>query len=492
MWSFEGLDPFQARTARLAAWQSLGIDPFPALTPVAHDVAAARALADGFAPEQFGEEVTVHGRLMALRGQGALLFADLRDASGQIQILFQKDSLSEEWFERLQLLDLGDIVSVTGLIGISRRGEVSVRATSWVLLTKSMRPLPDSWKGLSDTETRFRQRYVDLIANPDVRERFVKKSKAISAIRHFMEGHGFLEVETPVLEPIPGGADAEPFITHHNALDVDYYLRISLELYQKRLIVGGFEKIFEIGRVFRNEGISPQHLQEFTNMEFYWAYASCEDLYAFTEGLYRAIVQAAFGTLQVQRGEHALDFSKPFPKRSYVELVEEFTGINVLTATDEELAAGARSYGANPGPGDGRGRLMDLLYKKSVRPHLIQPQFITDVPTAFSPLAKRLPSNPDLTDRVLVLVDGAEVGNGFSELNDPIDQRQRFEEQEKLREAGDAEAQHFDHDFVRALEYGMAPTAGFGLGIDRFLTILFDLDTIREMVLFPMLRPEKE
>ena len=494
MSQFTDLDPFEARRAKLAALQAAGIDPYPPHVPDFEPIKEVRTKGNHLLPEgevaDFG--VGVAGRVMALRGQGAVIFMDVRDESGKIQVLAKKDSVPAELFERLELLDLGDFIWVHGPLFVTKRGELTIDLHDWKVLSKALRPLPDLWKGLQDPEQRQRQRYAELLVNEKTKENFVLRSKFVYHLRNFLSEHGFAEVETPVLEQIPGGADAEPFVTHHNALDVDYYLRISLELHLKRLIVGGFDKVYELGRVFRNEGLSPQHLQEFTMLEFYWAYANYEDLMTFVEKMYSTVIEKTFGTLEIQRGEHVLNFAGPWPRVSYVELLKRYAGVDILTISDEELVEVIKKHRVDTDISLGRGRLMDQLYKKTVRPNLIQPQFVIDVPVEFSPLAKRKPSDPRLTERILVLIDGAEIGNGFSELNDPIDQRSRFEEQEKLRLAGDAEAQRMDEDFLRALEYGMPPTAGFGVGIDRWLAILLDVDSIRETVFFPTMRPERE
>ncbi|MEI6478441.1 MAG: lysine--tRNA ligase [bacterium] len=496
MYQFEGLDPFEARRAKLQAWYDAGIDPYPATVPEHDSVSSVRDSGNHLLGMGEGARleggVSVAGRIYSLRGQGGLYFVDLQDESGKIQLMLKKDIISEEWFERIQLLDLGDFIHASGPLFVTKRGELTVEVKDWTILTKALRPMPDLWKGLQDVEQRQRQRYAELIVSSDVRERFAKRSRYVAAMRRFLTEKGFIEVETPTLEEIPGGADAEPFVTHHNALDVDLFLRISPELHLKRLIVGGFDKVFEIGRAYRNEGISPQHLQEFTTMEFYWAYADYTQLMDLVEEMYRYIIQETFGTLQLQRGEHVLDFSGPWPRTSYQELLRQYAGIDILTITDEELVETVKKYRVDTDLSLGRGRLMDQLYKKTVRPNLIQPQFIIDHPLEFSPLAKKHADNPKITQRFQLLIDGAELGNAFSELNDPIDQRERFEEQEKLRLAGDPEAQRMDKDFLRALEYGMPPTGGYGGGIDRALAIFMDLESIREIVFFPTMRPEPE
>jgi len=502
MAQFADLDPFAARLAKLQAWRDLGVDPYPAHVPAHVRIQEAREAGSGLT-EELGPEKAVTGRLKALRGQGALFFADLHDATGKIQLLFKKDALSAELFDRLELLDLGDFIWVSGNLFMSKRGELTLEVHEWSILTKTLHPLPDLWRGLQDVEQRQRQRYAELIVSDEARERFQKRSRLVSSLRRFMEQHSFIEVETPVFEQIPGGADAEPFVTHHNALDVDFYLRIALELHLKRLVVGGFERVFEIGRVFRNEGMDTQHLQEFTMFELYWAYASYEELMPFIQEMYQTALMETFGTLQFERGEHVLNFEGEFPRVSYVQLLKDYAGINILEASDEELIDCIVKHGLKTGGGAnqeaqadelkklGRGRLFDLLYKKTVRPHLIQPQFVVDFPVEFSPLAKRKANDSRLTERFVFLCDGSEVGNAFTELNDPIDQRGRLEAQEKLRLAGDPEAQRMDEDFLRALEHGMPPTTGFGVSIDRLFALASGVESVRETVLFPTMRPEK-
>lgn len=492
MYRFDDLDPFAARRAKLAEWRKLGIDPYPAETPPHDLIKTARQSGNHLVGEDRLEGGTaVAGRIRALRGQGALFFVDVEDATGKLQLLLKKDALKEELFDRIELLDLGDFIWAQGVLFISRRGELTLEVHDWQILSKSLHPLPDAWKGLQDIELRQRQRYVDLLTNETTKDRFLKRSQAVAETRAFMHENGFIEVETPVLEHIPGGADAEPFMTHHNALDTDFYLRISLELHLKRLVAGGFDRVFEIGRVFRNEGISPQHLQEFTMFEFYWAYASYLQGMEFVEKLYARVIEKTYGSLQIERGEHVLDFTPTWPRVSYVELLKQYAGVDVMAVSDEELASHLQKHGIETDIKLGRGRMLDQLYKKTVRPNLIQPQFVIDFPIEFSPLAKKKKDDPRLTERFVVVVDGVEVGNAFSELNDPIDQKERFEEQEKLRIKGDPEAQRMDTDFLRAMEYGMPPMTGFGVGIDRLVAILSGVESVRETVLFPTMRPEQ-
>lgn len=491
MYRFDGLDPFAARRAKLQALIEAGVNPYPPRVSEHLNVAQAREQGNQLAEGAISPGVGVAGRIMALRGQGALFFIDLRDQSGNIQLLLKKDSLNEELFDRIELLDLGDFIWVHGPLFITKRGELTVEVQDWQILSKALRPLPDLWKGLQDIEQRQRQRYAELIVSDTARERFTKRSLFVQSLRRFLEEKSFLSVETPVLEPIPGGADAEPFITHHNALDVDFYLRISLELYLKRLVVGGLEKVYELGPVFRNEGISPQHLQEFTMLEVYWAYSGYQDMMTLVEQMYAAAIEQTFATLDITRGEDVLHFQTPWPRVAYVDLFREYLGFDVLTVSDEELLEHVKNNKLEIDLSVGRGRLMDQLYKKAIRPHLKQPQFVIDIPVDFSPLAKRKPEDSRLTERFLVLIGGTEVGNAFTELNDPIDQRSRFEEQEKLRAAGDTEAQRLDEDYLRAMEYGMPPISGFGVSIERLLYVLMDVENIRETVFFPTMRPEE-
>lgn len=427
---------------------------------------------------------------MAIRGHGGSSFVDLVDESGRIQLFFSKDKLPKTSYQLLALLDIGDFIQVEGKVDKTQAGEITIFISDFKLLTKSLRPIPPSFYGLKDTETRLRKRYVDLIANPEVKDIFVKKAKFWTAVRNFLTENGFTEVETPALEAIPGGADATPFVTHHNALNQDFYLRISLELYQKRLLVAGFEKIFEIGKIFRNEGIDQEHLQDYLQMEFYWAYADYENLMSFVEDYYRFIVRETFGSTKTQSASHVLDWSQKWPKVDYMDSFKQETGMDLAKKPKlEDLYKLAEKVGAKPTKKLGEGRLIDLIYKKTVRPKLIQPTLLINHPVSVSPLAKRDDENPLTVQRVQVLAAGTEVGNGWSELNDPIDQKERFEQQQELRKAGDTEAQMYDHDFVEALEYGMPPSAGFGLS-QRLFAILVD-KPIRETVFFPTVKPEK-
>ncbi len=470
----------QAKINKLTSIRELGIDPYPAKFDKLHSCTQAKTME--------GEKVVIAGRLRSLRGHGGSLFADLTDQNGKIQLFFSRDLVGGEKFDLLKLLDLGDFIGVTGEVFKTQAGEITVKVADFTLLTKSIMPLPEKFHGLADMETRLRQRYLDLMVNPEIREMFLKKSKFWAAVRKFLTDKDFTEVETPVLESVPGGADATPFITHHNALDTDFYLRISLELHLKRLLVGGFERVFEIGRVFRNEGIDAEHLQDYTLMEFYWAYADYNDLMVMIEQMYKYLVEQTTGGLKTTYRGLEIDWSGDWPKFDYCELFEKHTGLDPTKASVEELFTKAQELKLKPEENLGKARLMDLIYKNTVRPTLIQPCFLINSPVEISPLAKRNTSNPKITQRMHPMAGGTELGNGFSELNDALDQRERFIEQQSLREAGDDEAQMFDEDFVTALEYGMPPTAGFGMS-ERFFAFLMD-KPIRECIFFPPMRKE--
>lgn len=470
----------QARLEKLNQLRNLGINPYPAQADKKQLVAEAR--------ESLGKEVKTAGRLRAFRGHGGSTFADLEDESGRIQLFFSRNELGGEKYKLLKLFDIGDFIGVSGEVFETQAGEISIRVLDFGLLAKSLRPLPEKWHGLTDIETRLRKRYLDLVMNPQVREMFVKKARFWQAIRKFMVENGFLEVETPALEVVPGGADARPFVTHHYTLDIDLYLRISLELHLKRLIVGGYEKVFEVGRVFRNEGIDAEHLQDYTAMEFYWSYADYEDLMDFLEKLYQFVVKEVTGGLKTIHQGREIDWAGRWPRLDYNELLRERAGIDPLKTSLEELFEKAKELSLNPDKSLGRGRLIDLIYKKTVRPALVQPCFLINLPVEISPLAKRKEDNPEVTERLLIVADGSEMGNGFSELNDPIDQKERFLEQQRLRDAGDEEAQMIDLDYVEALEYGMPPTAGFGMS-ERLFSFLMD-KPMRETVFFPPMRHE--
>lgn len=472
----------KTRLVKLEKIKKLGIDPYPAKSNKKNSISDCLNL--------LGKTVSTAGRIMAIRAHGGSSFMDLVDESGRIQLFFSKDKLPKTSYQLLDLLDIGDFIQVEGKVDKTQAGETTIFISDFKLLTKSLRPIPPSFYGLKDTETRLRKRYVDLIANPQVKDIFVKKAKFWGSVRNFLTENGFTEVETPALELVPGGADATPFVTHHNVLNQDFYLRISLELYQKRLLVAGFEKIFEIGKIFRNEGIDQEHLQDYLQMEFYWAYADYEDLMSFVEDYYRFIVRETFGSTKTQSGNYELDWGQKWPKVDYMDSFKQETGTDLTKKPKlEDLYKLAEKVGAKPTKKLGEARLIDLIYKKTVRPKLIQPSLLINHPVSVSPLAKRDDENLQTVQRVQVLAAGTEVGNGWSELNDPIDQKERFEQQQELRKAGDTEAQMYDHDFVEALEYGMPPAAGFGLS-QRLFAILVD-KPIRETVFFPTIKPEK-
>lgn len=443
--------------------------------------------------ELAGQDVSLAGRIMSKRDQGKAAFIHIQDMAGPIQIYIRMDTVGEENFALILTYDIGDIIGVKGTVFRTQKGEISIRAKEAALLSKSLRPLPEKFHGLTNVETRYRQRYLDLIMNTEVRETFLTRSKIIRTMREYLENKGFLEVETPTLLTIPGGAAARPFVTHHKALDMDLYLRIALELPLKRLIVGGFEKVFEIGRNFRNEGISIKHNPEFTMMELYQAYANYEDIMDLTEDMIVYIVQKVCKKLEVSYQGEWINFAKPWRRLNMLEAIQEYTGIDFATlGSDEEAFLAAKEKGLEINKGDSRGKIINELFEEYVEPNLIQPTFITGHPVEISPLAKRSAVNPQYTDRFEVYIFGRETANAFSELNDPIDQRDRFINQMKERAKGDEEAHMMDEDFVQALEYGLPPTGGLGVGIDRLVMLLTDSASIRDVILFPTMRPREE
>jgi lysyl-tRNA synthetase class 2 len=470
------------RIKKLKNIERLGINPYTAHSNRKQEIAKARKMP--------GKIVTVVGRLKSLRPHGKIAFADLEDITGRMQLFFSQNDTKGEQYEFLTNLDIGDFIEAHGEVFITQAGEITVRVSDYKLLTKSLRPLPSDWYGLKDEELKLRKRYLDTILNSQVKELFIKKSKFWTALRTFLTQKGFLEVETPALEPIAGGADARPFETHHFALKRKLYLRISLELYQKRMLVGGLEKIFEIGKIFRNEGIDAEHLQDYLQMEFYWAYADYEDLMDLTEQMYKFLVKETMGSLKTTYQGNTIDWGKKWQRVDYVEAFKKETGIDLdQEVTEGELQEYAKKHHIPVEKKAGFGRLVDSIYKRTVRPKLIQPTFLINHPVSVSPLAKRMESHPKRVERMQILVGGTEAGNGFSELNDPIDQLNRFKEQQKLRKAGDAEAQMLDMDYVEALEYGMPPAAGFGLS-QRVFAIITD-QPIRNTVFFPPMKDEK-
>ena len=476
----------QVRRNKMQAFIDKGIEPFGRKYDVTHH---AQELLDQF--ETLGEETVVRiaGRLMAVRGHGKASFTVVEDLSGKIQAYFRLDNLGEEKYGEFKLLDIGDIVGVEGTLFKTHRGEITVKVTDFSILAKSLRPLPEKFHGLKDVETRYRQRYLDLIVNPDVRQTFIARTKIIKSIRKYLDDRNFLEVETPVLSPIAGGANARPFITHHNALDIDMYLRIATELYLKRLVVGGLERVYELGRVFRNEGIDIRHNPEFTSIEIYQAYADYNELMDVTEGIVRQAALDACGSTTITYEGTEIDLSS-FRRVTMNDAVLEVTGKDFSKAqTVEEARAMADEVGV---PTEGKNTIGEIMYEvfdEKVESTLVQPTFVTQYPTEVSPLAKRNKENPAFTDRFEAFVYGRELANGFSELNDPIDQEQRFIDQQKARENGDDEAHMMDHDYITALEYGLPPTGGLGIGIDRLVMFLTDSPSIRDVLLFPTMKP---
>ncbi len=477
-------DIIKERRKKLALLRTAKIDPYPA--SIARTSTIAEAVGTFETLEKSKKSISLAGRLRSLRDQGQIAFADIEDESGKVQVVLKGDTLKDLEFWR-SVLDIGDFVSVTGPFFKTKRGEKSIEVHVLQMGAKSLLPLPDKWEGLEDPDLRLRKRYLDLIATPELRELFKKKTLFWSTVRNALKEEGFLEVETPILENVPGGAEAEPFETHHNALDEDFFLRISLELPLKKLLVGGFDNVFEIGRIFRNEGIDREHLQDYTQLEFYWAYHNYEDAMALTEKMYKEIIKNVCGGLTTEFDGKKVDWSKKWPKVDYVTAFKKANDLDPTTATHEELVKKAKALKIEFDKHAGKGRLIDLIFKRT-RQTFIAPCFLVNPPAAIEPLAKRSPENPNVVERFQIVACGTELGKGFSELNDPIDQRERFEEQMKLRAAGDKEAQHLDEDFLEALAYGMPPAAGFGMS-ERFFSVLMDRP-IRECVFFPLMRPK--
>ncbi len=440
--------------------------------------------------EMEGKEVSIAGRLMSKRVMGKASFFDLRDREGKLQLYVTRDDMGEEVYKKFKKLDIGDLVGVTGEVFRTQKGEISIRTNSYVLLSKSLLPLPEKFHGLRDTDLRYRQRYVDLIVNPDVKRTFEIRSKIITAIRNYLDSRGYMEVDTPILNTIPGGAAARPFITHHNTLDIDMYMRIAPELYLKRLIVGGFERVYEMGRQFRNEGMDVKHNPEFTTMEVYEAYTDYEGMMNLTESLISTVAQKVLGTTKITYQGTELDLAPGWARMTMIESIKKYAGIDFAeTKTDAEAEALAKSVGIEVEKGMSRGEIINLAFEEKVEDNLVQPTFIYEYPVEVSPLAKRYKDNPAFTERFEVFILGCEYGNAFSELNDPIDQKERFMKQVEKREKGDEEANMMDDDFVTALEYGMPPTGGLGIGIDRLVMLLTDSASIRDVLLFPTMKP---
>ncbi len=475
------------RREKLSALKERGADPYQLTT---YDVTAyAEEIRERF-EELEGKTISIAGRMMSRRIMGKASFCHLQDVTGKMQSYVRRDDVGEEIYADFKKWDIGDIIGIEGFVFRTQTGEISIHAKSIKLLSKSLLPLPEKWHGLKDTELRYRQRYVDLIVNPDVRETFINRSRIIREIRNYLDDRRFIEVETPTLQTVVGGAAARPFLTHHNALDLDMHLRISLELYLKRLIVGGFDRVYEIGRVFRNEGISVRHNPEFTLLELYQAYTDFEGMMNLTEDMIRTVAKKVRGTAQIRYGDIDIDLEKPFERLSMVDAVKKYGGVDFTAVNGlEEARSLAKEHHIVYEERHKFGDIVNLFFEEYCEDKLIQPTFITGHPVDISPLAKRQPSNPEYTERFELFILGREHANAFSELNDPIDQRERFVEQARLKAMGDDEACDVDEDFLTALEYGMPPTGGLGIGIDRLVMLLTDSPSIRDVLLFPTMKP---
>ncbi|MFA5449183.1 MAG: lysine--tRNA ligase [Clostridia bacterium] len=476
------------RHEKLALLRKEGRDPFQ---EVRYDTNAyANNILGDYAAYE-GKTVKIAGRIMSRRIMGKASFAHIEDGTAKIQVYFRIDGIGEDNYENFKRLDIGDIIGVTGEVFTTHKGEKSIKAHDYILLAKSLRPLPEKFHGLKDTDLRYRQRYVDLIMNPAVKETFIKRSRIITAIRTFLDERGFIEVDTPILNTILGGANARPFVTHHNTLDLNMYLRIAPELYLKRLIVGGFLKVYEMGRLFRNEGMSVKHNPEFTTMELYQAYADYNDMMDITEELYKYCAQTVLGTTDLTYQGETINLGGNWRRVTMSDLVKEHTGIDFYTDSIPQIIEKAKGAGVYLDKNISWGNAMYKIFDQTIEDKLVQPTFVTDYPVEVSPLAKRKKSDPRLTERFEFFITSREMGNAFSELNDPIDQKARFEEQAKARAAGDEEAQMMDEDFVTALEYGLPPTGGLGIGIDRMVMLFTDSYSIRDVLLFPTMKPKQ-
>lgn len=480
-------EQMQVRLNKMDELEALGIDPFGAAFQRMH---LSREIFKHF--EQLeGQKTAICGRVLSIREHGKACFANISDSSGNIQIYVREDGVGAEQFKTFRLWDIGDIVGVKGEIFRTRRGEISVKAEELIFLTKSLRPLAEKWHGLKDVELRYRQRYLDLIANPEVRETFVARSKIISAIRRYLDGRGFLEVETPTLHAIAGGAAARPFVTHHNTLDLDLYMRIALELHLKRLIVGGMEKVYEIGRVFRNEGISIKHNPEFTMLELYEAYSDYHGMMELMENMISSVAKEILGSDTIYFQGREICLTPPWRRITMLDAVKEYSGVDFTAIKGDEAARqAAEEAGIHVEKDASWGHVVNAFFEEKVEDYLIQPTFVMDYPIEISPLTKQKKENPGLTYRFEAFVYGWELANAYSELNDPMDQRRRFEAQMEERAKGNEEANETDEDFIRALEYGMPPTGGLGIGIDRLIMFLTNSPSIRDVILFPTLRPK--
>jgi lysyl-tRNA synthetase class 2 len=481
-------EEIERRRGKIELARSRGLNPFGD----AYEVTSKASVIAEKCDEMAGTEVKIAGRIMALRGHGKATFADLRDRSGRVQIHVRIDVLGETSYKDFEdIIDIGDIVGIEGVVFRTKRGEPTVEVRKWTLLTKALRPLPEKWHGLTDVDLRYRQRYLDLIVNPQVQDTFIKRTKIVSYIRRYLDERGFLEVHTPVLSTLAGGAHARPFVTHHNALDIDVYMRIATELYLKRLIVGGLERVYEIGPDFRNEGIDTKHNPEFYMLEVYQAYGDYNTMMTLVEELVSGCAQEVMGTMKISGEGHTVDLTPPWKRLKVWDGIEQWAGIKQADLRDDKDAAEiAKKLELKMDKGITKGSVIDKLLDEYVEPKLIEPTFLIDYPVEISPLAKRMDSDPSLTYRFEPFVLTRELGNAFSELNDPIDQKERFLAQVREKQMGDEEAHPYDEDFINALEHGMPPTGGLGIGIERLVMLLTGIDSIRDVILFPMLRPK--
>lgn len=474
---------------KLKKLRERGIDPYPATTARTHAVGDALDRFDELA--KAGKELTLAGRIMALREHGGSLFFDLHDGSEKMQAYLKEDDVEKEQFaEFRELIDIGDFVEVTGTLFLTKKNERTLQVRTYRLLSKAIRPLPEKWHGLQDVEERYRKRYLDFMLNPEARRKLITRSEVINALRDFMNAHEFLEVETPMLQTVAGGANAKKFKTKLDTLDLDVYLRVAPELFLKRLLVGGFERVFEFGKNFRNEGMDKDHNPEFSELEFYIAYKDYEWMMVFTEELIGTTVKKVFGTTKITYEGNEIDFAGPYSRVTFNELLKKHAGLDYDETDEKELAGKARNLGITIEKAMTKGNIADEIYKKVARPTIIRPTFVIDHPVDISPLSKKIASNPSHVARFQLLAGGHELVNAFSELNDPVDQKERFEAQLETAQKGNMEAHPYDADYVEALEYGMPPAAGFGLGIDRFVALLTDSHSIREVMAFPLMKPK--
>lgn len=477
----------ESRLKKMGAIRKSLLNPYPEKSKRTHNI--SEAVRDFGKLSSSGEEIILAGRIRSLRGHGGSTFLDVEDGNGKIQAFLRKDRLGEKGYEFfMDVFDIGDFIEVKGSLFKTKKGEKTIEVSSFKMLAKSLLPLPEKWHGLKDVEERFRKRYLDLIFSPEVKSKFETRTRIMRAVREFLDKEGFLEVETPILQPIYGGAKAKPFKTHLNALDMDLYLRIAPELYLKRLLVGGFEKVYEMGKCFRNEGVDRSHNPDFTMLEFYWAYADYKDLMKLTEKLFESLLKKVFESLEIKYEDKKINFKGPWPRMEFDQLLKKYTGINFEEMNLASLKKEAGKLGIEASKITSKAEVADEIYKKHCLPKIWQPTFIIHHPAEAKPLAKTLESNPVKSANFQMVVAGWELVNAYSELNDPLEQRKRFEEQERLLKKGQEEAQRMDEDFLSALEYGMPPAAGFGMGMDRLVTLLTDSHSLREVILFPAMR----